>query len=319
MTRSPHLATPVHTSPARRVAVFCMTLGLLVALPLVAQETPDLETPDLETQAAEAIQASNWSEAAELYGQLVEAKPEDATAWYRYGLATERSGGEGGVARDAYQRSIDLGFLAAPALVGISRSWMTEGDTEAALAALETLAEQGPSSFVVSQLTADSSFASLADNDQYKDLVVRLTPCATAEYREFDFWLGSWTVFSPQGQQVGTNEITETLDGCMLIERWTSASGGQEGMSINYYDRDKGTWTQIFRDNSGNIAQWPELVGGLDDNGAMVLESSPDAQPRTRWIWTAEDDGSVRQMAESSSDGGESWTVVWDSYYRKSE
>ena len=85
-------------------------------------------------------------------------------------------------------------------------------------------------------------------------------------------------------------------------------------MSINYYDNQEKIWTQIFRDNSGNISQWPTITGNFVD-GSMVLESAEDAQPRTRWIWTEEDDGRVRQMAESSSDGGDTWTVVWDSYY----
>jgi hypothetical protein len=153
----------------------------------------------------------------------------------------------------------------------------------------------------------------LRSQARYDELVIRLTPCASDEYRQFDFWLGTWEVVSPQGQALGANTITASLDGCMLIESWESASGGQKGMSIYYYDRVEGTRTQIFRDNSGNIAQWPTLTGGLVD-GAMVLESPPDSEPRTRWTWTAEADGRVRQMAESSCDDGESWSVIWDSY-----
>ena len=103
------------------------------------------------------------------------------------------------------------------------------------------------------------------------------------------------------------------MDGCVLMENWESASGGQRGMSINYYDRDKGTWSQIYRDNSGNVTQWPELIGGIVD-GAMVLDSGPDTQPRTRWTWSRESEGRVRQKAESTNDG-KTWTVVWDSYY----
>ena len=104
------------------------------------------------------------------------------------------------------------------------------------------------------------------------------------------------------------------MDGCLLMENWASAQGGQKGMSINYYDNAKGTWSQIYRDNSGNITQWPELVGGLVD-GAMVLDSGPDTNPRSKWTWSKESDGRVRQMAESTTDDGETWAVVWDSYY----
>jgi hypothetical protein len=86
-------------------------------------------------------------------------------------------------------------------------------------------------------------------------------------------------------------------------------------VSINYYDRDEGTWSQIYRDNSGNVTRWPELVGGLVD-GVMVLDSGADTSPRSRWKWSQEPDGRVRQMAEQTTDG-ETWNVVWDSYYSR--
>ena len=138
-------------------------------------------------------------------------------------------------------------------------------------------------------------------------------PCTADEYRQFDFWLGDWEVQNPQGQVVGENTITSRLNGCMLTEEWESVRGGQ-GFSINYYDNVKGTWTQTYRDSTGNIAQWPDLVGGIQD-GKMVLESVPGAEPMARWIWTPVEKDKVRQMAEVSNDGGETWQVVWDSYY----
>lgn len=294
-------------------ALWIALIGSIVSLPAQSQAPQDLEA-----RAAAALQASDWTTAAALYAELTAAQPENAAAWYRLGLATMSSGGDTAAARSAFEKAVDLGFPAGPALFGIARSYAVDADKEATLAALGRLAEQGPSSFVVSQLDGDDTFSSLAADERFQALVTRLTPCASEEYRQFDFWLGSWSVESPQGQVVGTNTITEELGGCMLIENWESASGGQTGMSINYYDRDEGTWTQIFRDNSGNIAQWPEIKGTFTE-GSMVLESAADAQPRTRWIWTAQDDGRVRQMAESSSDGGETWTVVWDSYYVRVE
>ena len=269
---------------------------------------------DLQATAAAAIQAPDWPRAADLYSELTRIEPENAVAWYRLGLATFRSGGHKPTARQAFEKAIELGFPPAPALLGIARSFASDADNEAAFKNLERLAELGPSSFALSQLTSDDDFAALSSDARFKQLIVRLTPCATEEYRQFDFWLGAWNVVSPQAQPLGTNTITESLDGCMLIENWESASGGQKGMSINYYDNQEKIWTQIFRDNSGNIANWPTITGGFTD-GSMVLESAEDAQPRTRWIWTRQDDGRVRQMAESSSDGGDTWTVVWDSYY----
>jgi len=36
-------------------------------------------------------------------------------------------------------------------------------------------------------------------------------PCATPESRQFDFWLGSWNVFQPDGKQAGTNDVTAAV------------------------------------------------------------------------------------------------------------
>lgn len=141
--------------------------------------------------------------------------------------------------------------------------------------------------------------------------------CTSEEYRQFDFWLGTWDVESPQGRPLGTNTIERKLDGCLLTERWESMSGGK-GFSINYYDRDTGTWTQTYRDNAGNVSSWPDLSGGLRD-GAMVLENRDDPERWIRWTWTPLPDRRVRQMAETSSDQGETWTVIWDSYYVRSD
>ena len=287
-------------------AVICFAL----AIPLFAQDSTDLTT-----RANAAVQASDWELAAKLFAELTAAEPENGTAWFRLGQATIESGGDTDAGRSAFAKAEELGFPAGLAQFGIAKSYLVDGDTGTALDTLEALADQGPTPYVVARLNSDELFAKLTSNTEYQAVLERLTPCTSEEYRQFDFWLGDWTVFSPQGQEVGTNVVTSALDGCALIENWTSAAGGK-GMSVNYFDRDKGTWSQIYRDSSGNISQWPELVGGLVD-GAMVLDSGPGSSPRTRWKWSLEDDGSVRQMAESTTDEGETWNVVWDSFYRK--
>jgi hypothetical protein len=47
-----------------------------------------------------------------------------------------------------------------------------------------------------------------------------------------DFWLGEWIV-THEGTQVGSNRIERTLDGCAILEHWTSARGGR-GLSLFY-------------------------------------------------------------------------------------
>ena len=131
---------------------------------------------------------------------------------------------------------------------------------------------------------------------------------------DFDFWLGEWDVFGPKGRQVGTSSITSMFagqSGGMLHEHWYGA-GGVEGRSINGYDEERGCWHQTWMDGTGGVLL---LDGGLRD-GAMVLEA-----PGQRITWTQlEDDpdgAEVRQVWESSEDGGATWTVAFDGRYRR--
>ena len=140
--------------------------------------------------------------------------------------------------------------------------------------------------------------------------------CQSPEYRQFDFWLGDWDVHSPDGPSVGRNLVTSEQDGCLLIEHWTSSTGGETGTSFNYYDvRDK-KWHQLYLDNSGNAGDFPAMDGNLID-GKMVLVSDEKQSPVFRWTWYVLSPGKVRQMAEKSDDGQKTWKIVWDSVYVK--
>lgn len=139
--------------------------------------------------------------------------------------------------------------------------------------------------------------------------------CGTAEYRQFDFWLGDWEVSNPTGAVVGTNTITVVSHGCGLHERWEGAGGGV-GESLNAYDRRTGSWHQTWVGGRGLVLR---LEGGLRD-GAMTLEGelvNGEDVVLQRITWTPDPDGSVRQLWETSEDGGTSWTTSFDGTYRK--
>jgi len=139
------------------------------------------------------------------------------------------------------------------------------------------------------------------------------TDCSAPEFRQFDFWLGSWRV-TAQGKPAGTNRIESAMKGCALVEHWTSASGGQ-GTSLNFYDRRTKTWSQAWIDEGGNALH---LKGGIKD-GRMILQSDPWMTPGgsilQRITWSKEPDEAVRQLWESSSDNGKTWTVAFDGHY----
>lgn len=139
--------------------------------------------------------------------------------------------------------------------------------------------------------------------------------CDTPEHRAFDFWLGDWEVYA-NDRRAGTNRIEKTLDGCALTEHWLGASG-VEGRSVNAWDAANRRWRQFWVATRGNVLL---LEGGVVD-GAMVMEgvqrSAKTGKPqRQRIAWTRGDDGSVRQLWETSDDDGASWQVSFDGRYR---
>jgi hypothetical protein len=134
--------------------------------------------------------------------------------------------------------------------------------------------------------------------------------------RDFDFWIGEWDVFGPQGRRVGTNSIAPLFGGSAISERWRG-NGGVEGRSLNAYDAHTGRWHQTWVDSTGGLLL---LDGGLVD-GSMVLRGTapPDgggAPERQRITWTPEPDG-VRQHWESSADDGATWATAFDGHYRR--
>jgi len=132
----------------------------------------------------------------------------------------------------------------------------------------------------------------------------------TGDAHAFDFWLGEWEVFDAEGGHVGRNSVTAPYDTGALAEHWRGDSG-VEGRSLNSWDPERGCWHQTWIDSSGGMLL---LDGGLRD-GAMVLTGvTADAQHRI--TWTNDGDG-VRQLWETSTDDGVTWSVAFDGRYSR--
>ena len=139
-------------------------------------------------------------------------------------------------------------------------------------------------------------------------------PCGAPEADHFDFWLGQWDVYA-KGNLVGHNRIGRILGGCTLFEEYQASGGKFEGKSFNYFDGTDGRWHQVWVDNGGVRLH---LVGGLQET-RMVLSGQRVARGKAvtdRISWTPNDDGTVRQLWELSSDNGESWQVLFDGLYK---
>ncbi|MEQ9304285.1 MAG: hypothetical protein RJQ14_10255, partial [Marinoscillum sp.] len=142
-------------------------------------------------------------------------------------------------------------------------------------------------------------------------------PCLTSEVqRHFDFWIGKWDVLV-NGQKVGVNNITLAEGGCALHERYTTARI-YSGQSINYYDPLDKKWHQVWVDSGGGVLDYTEVdrSEGMIQFEADYLNSA-GVLTKSRLTFTANDDGSVRQLFEASSDSGETWTASFDGLYVK--
>lgn len=140
--------------------------------------------------------------------------------------------------------------------------------------------------------------------------------CDSDFFNQFDFWVGHWNVTTAQGKVAGYNEISKSLDNCVLHEHYKTPAG-YEGESFNIYSQQKKQWHQTWVDNSGTLLQ---LDGGLTD-GAMVLTGPglmPDGSKVTHQItWTPNANGTVRQHWEMSKDNGKTWSTLFDGIYTK--
>lgn len=134
-------------------------------------------------------------------------------------------------------------------------------------------------------------------------------PCAAAGFGQFDFWVGHWDVYGPNGKQVA-NSLIEKVYGCGVRENWMPFNGAAGG-SLNIYVPEKKRWEQFWIDGSGTRAHF---IGGLKDR-QMILEGEW-AGPLTRMTYTPNADGSVRQFGEQSTDGGTTWAPAFDFIYR---
>lgn len=141
--------------------------------------------------------------------------------------------------------------------------------------------------------------------------------CCTEKHQEFDFWIGSWETFTPDGKLAGRNEIDKIQDNCILRENWTSAQSGYTGTSNNFYNAQTNQWEQIWIDNQG---QSLHLKGNRKGNQMILMsDAMQDQKGNTiynRITWTKNEDGSIRQLWETTSDQKE-WKIAFDGLYKR--
>jgi hypothetical protein len=148
-------------------------------------------------------------------------------------------------------------------------------------------------------------------------------PCSRPEFRQFDFWIGEWEAFGPNGKKGGDSKISLILDSCVILEEWTSANPQQgltySGKSFNTYNTATRQWQQTWVDNTGSTT---EFLRGEGKDGKVVYYADHvvDAKGKAfmrRLTFTKLNEDKVRQFGERSDDSGKTWTTEYDLEYRR--
>jgi tetratricopeptide (TPR) repeat protein len=301
---------------ASRLSRTCLSIagiGLFVSAVIVPSASADSPSPE---QAEMLFNAQAWEKAATAYAGIVDGDPDNGLAWFRLGTCHGNLG-NWDEAANAWRKADALGVAPRRIKFDLARAEARVGDGDRAIELLDVAVDAGFSD--VESLKDDPALESVRHAPMFPALVEAATknrfPCRyDVRFRQFDFWVGEWDVFTARGRKAGTNTIESNVDGCMLLENWHGA-GGSHGMSINYFDPVSGTWKQVWVDRGGgNIT----LEGKLRD-GAMHLSGenrSRDGKTElTRGTWTPLPDGRVRQFFEQSKDDGKTWYTWFDGYY----
>ena len=249
------------------------------------------------------------------------AAPKDGAEWFR--LAQEsRQAEQLDEAHKALDQAEGLGFQPVRIAFERARLFTLGHETGKAVATLQSVVDGGFTA--VGIVTGDPILSRLAGDPGYDRLVGEMAkvayPCENDEaFRAFDFWLGDWVVHGPAGNVAGHNRIERSQRGCVLVENWTSATGGT-GMSINYLDKASGEWVQVWNAEGGSQIH---IRGGMTDEGMRLAGTLHSVASGTtvpfRGLWTLLEDGRVRQYFEQSTDDGETWTPWFEGYYTRTE
>ena len=261
------------------------------------------------------FQKQEWAGAAAAVQEIVKANPADGMSWSRLGVCFHRLGNFE-ESRAAFEKALANKFQPLQTMALIARAYVKLEQPAIALKWLDQAAGAGFAGIAL--VDSDPAFAALKSDAAWKEVHDRIqanaTPCLSKpEYREFDFWVGEWDV-EVGGQIVAQSRIEKLLDGCIVQENWMPANQ-PGGKSWNYFNTQNRKWDQIWM-AQGNVLK---LQGGLV-NGAMRLEGlrplapgQPDVMNRITYTPLA--NHRLRQLWDTSADGGKTWQVSFAGIY----
>ncbi len=279
-------------------------IQLLSFLPVTNKDSLD---SSLRQEAEAALAQQDWSRASELFFEYLLDQPEDGDAHYCLGLALLQSR-ELETAKESLLEAFQRNTRKAESAYNLACCASLSGSPTEAMDWLRESIRTGNQQWPLAWY--DPDLRALQHHAEFVQLVSPLQ----GHYRDFDFWVGEWTVFDATGRQVGTNSIQFVEGGAGLLERWVSTQG-TTGTSMSYFDPVPQRWTQSWL----TAREVSVASGGMEGRSMVLASRSPEGILTSRTTWTPLEDGRVRQHWEKTADGGKTWQTEFDGYYSRNE
>lgn len=266
------------------------------------------------------FQAGNWKAAIAAYEAYHTSSPADRPAfqWNRIGQCYFQLQ-DWPNAISAYAKSIQFNSTNASVMYNLACAYARNAQRDSALTWLDRSADAGFTQY--QNMPADEDLLGIRDDLRFPDIVQKVKknaePCAfQPEAQQFDFWIGHWKVYNPQGQRAGTSDIEQILGECVIQENWTDYFGNK-GKSFNFYNSPERSWQQTWVDDKGSVT---EFIDGKYEDGVMRFRSSRPVSFNGKTIirrlaFFQVSATEVRQLGERSEDNGQSWLIEYDFRY----
>jgi tetratricopeptide (TPR) repeat protein len=216
---------------------------LLFCVTLTFAQTP--VPADREAAADKVYQAHDWQASEVAYSSLTKAAPSNARFWYRLATA-QKSLGKYDAALDSFATAEKAGTPRYLSQYAIAEAHALRGNSDASFRALDEALKAGYA--LPDQLSADADLASLRNDPRFAKILNQTrraqAPCKFGpEFRQFDFWIGEWSVVTAKGEMpAGDSRIELSLGDCVIVENWTSKNNLYAGKSYNVYNVTEKRW-----------------------------------------------------------------------------
>jgi len=274
---------------------------------------------------------ANWKGALAGYNALMNHEADlghSAMFWSRVGYCYHQLG--------SYQKALESykkseannpsGVLQPILFERFAKTYLSLNDEPDAYVYLDKAVDAGYLGML--DLDTAKEFKVIGEQKRFKDLKEKMLdnayPCRNDSHsREFDFWVGDWNAYVTGTNLLAGHSLIQKASGdCMILENWTSVRSLYEGKSLNFVDPATNKWEQVWVGAEGrandNVHRF--FNGQYKDSVMRFDFETTDTSGKKlvgRFSFYNQGANQVRQLNETSADGGKTWSTVYDFTYKR--